>query len=150
MEPGVSRPVQKKSPGAAGAFFLSYEAVSIPAVAAATISAPLAAASTAEAAAGAARGAGEFLAGTRFVDGQIATLEILAMKLIHGALRLFIRGHGHEAEAARFAGHFILNEDGLADRSGGGEEIQKIVFGGVEGKIPDVKFVTHITSFCLF
>ena len=81
---------------------------------------------------------GEVFARTRFVHGEVATMEVLAVELADRRLCLSIAGHGDEAEAAGVSGHFILHEGCLGDAAGACKEILKIVFGGVEGKIPDV------------
>ena len=81
---------------------------------------------------------GEVFARTRLVDGEIATVEIFSVELRDRRLCLSIAGHGDEAEAAGVSGHFVLHESCLGDAAGTCEEVLKVVFGGVEGKIPDV------------
>jgi len=97
----------------------------------------------ATAAAAAISAAGTFASGalftrTRFVDGDGATLDALAVDLGNGGGGAFRRGHGHEGEAAWPVGRAIHDEIDLRNRSAGREEVLQVVFGGVKGKIPDV------------
>src|SRR5205085_917111 len=91
-------------------------AVAAAAVAAAT-SAAAATAAAAEAAAATAAWPTVF-ARPGFVDGQGATAQFLAVELCDGGLRLLLRGHLDEAEAARAARVAILDDRSRLDRAG--------------------------------
>jgi hypothetical protein len=99
------------------------------------------AAAAAEIATGTATGA--IFAGTGLIYGKRATMEIFPMEKADGLARLLIGRHGHESESAGFAGEFVLHEGCFSDAACLGEEVLQVHFGGVEGKIPDVEFVTH-------
>ena len=91
--------------------------------------------------------AGAVFARAGFIDGEGAIHEIATVEKADGLLGFFCGRHRHEAKAAGFSGEFILHERGFCDGTGLGEMILKIVFGGVEGEIPDVEFSGHILLF---
>ena len=91
--------------------------------------------------------AGAIFARAGFIDGESAIHEIAAVEKADGLLGFFSGGHRDEAKSAGFAGEFILHQSSLRDGASLGEMILKIVFGGFEGKIPDVKFSGHILLF---
>jgi hypothetical protein len=64
--------------------------------------------------------------------------------LRHRVLRILIRDHGHECEAARFAGELILNQHHFFHGSHRAEEILEFGFRGVEREVPHVEFITHL------
>jgi hypothetical protein len=51
-----------------------------------------------------------FAHGTRFVHHQRPAEKVLAIAVLHGAVRLFIVAELREAEAARVAGEFIADD----------------------------------------
>jgi hypothetical protein len=71
----------------------------------------------------------------RFIHGQGAAFNRLAIEFRDGLLGVRIRCHRDKGEAARFAGELILHQRDLLDRSRLSEKILKICFGRVEGKI---------------
>jgi hypothetical protein len=70
-----------------------------------------------------------------FVHGQRATFDGLAIELGDCLLRICVRRHRDESEAARFSGKLILHQRDLLNWSRLSEKILKIGFGRVEGKI---------------
>jgi hypothetical protein len=106
-------------------------------------SAATATAATATVTATATTAARSFFARTGLVDGQSASLPFLAIESLDGRVGAFLGGHGHESETAGLSGHSILHQVGLGDRTMWSEKIVQIVFGGVEGEIPDVQFRVH-------
>jgi hypothetical protein len=58
-------------------------------------------------------------------------------------LRILIRGHRDEAEAAGFAAEFVLDEFHALHRAGGAESRLQIGFRGVEREIAYVEFRAH-------
>jgi len=80
---------------------------------------------------------------TGFIDGQSATADFLAAEGSNGGLSAFGRAHRHKAKSAGAAAHAVGNEVDFRDRAVDGEKILKIVFSGVEGKIPDIQFCVH-------
>jgi hypothetical protein len=84
----------------------------------------------------------------RNVDRERASVQLLAVHGINGFLR-FLRGpHGYEREAARAAAHPIHHQVGFNDRAMGSKCVLEVVFGGVEGKISNKQFRTHVMSYC--
>jgi hypothetical protein len=70
-----------------------------------------------------------------FVHGQWTTFDGLAIELADRLLRICVRRHRDECEAARFSGKLILHQRDLLDWPRLSEKILKIGFGRVEGKI---------------
>ena len=132
--------------GASGLVALLVAATVAAAIATATAAA---ATTTAEGTArsAAATAAAAFFTRTGFVDGQRATLHGLAVEEADGFLGFFSRGHGHEGEAAAFAGELILHESDFGDGAGFGESVLKVDFGGIEGKISYVELIGHTAVF---
>ena len=113
------------------------------AVVAASAAATTTTAATAEGATAAAATWAIF-AGTRFIDGQRTAMESLAVEKADGLLCFLVAGHGDEGKAAGLARELILHQSGFGDAACLGEEVLQVHFWGVEGKIPDVEFVTHL------
>jgi hypothetical protein len=86
---------------------------------------------------------------TRFVHGKVEAMQCRPVKLAGGILCFLFRGHGHEGEAPGLARRSVLHKDGFANSAGSGEKVQNIIFCGVEGKIPDIKFSCHYGCVCL-
>ena len=82
------------------------------------------------------------------VDGEGAAVQLRAIQGINGLLRLFRRAHRDEAEPTRFTRYAVHQQVGLDDRAVGREGVLEIVFGGVEGKIPNKQFCTHVMFYC--
>ena len=81
---------------------------------------------------------------TRFIHRQRATVKGLAVELRDRILRIGIAAHGHEREAARFAGEFVLHQHHFGHGTGLREIILEISLRRVEGEISNVEFVAHV------
>src|SRR5262249_17725789 len=86
---------------------------------------------------------GPFFTGTSFIDGEGATLPFLPIEGLDGSTGAFRCGHGHESEAARLAGHFVLHQVGRRDRTMRRKQILEIVLGSIEGEVSNVQFCIH-------
>src|SRR5262249_39598129 len=75
--------------------------------------------------------------GTSFVDGEIAAVQVSAVKRIDRVLRLFGRAHGDESEAAGASSGAIRHEVCLGNSAMRREDVLQIVFGGIERKVPN-------------
>src|SRR6266568_5143381 len=82
------------------------------------------------------------------VDGEGAAVQLRAIQGVDGLLRLFGRAHRDEAEPTRFTRHAVHHQVGLDDRPVRREGVLEIVFGGVEGKISNKQFCTHVMFYC--
>src|SRR6266516_3615492 len=82
------------------------------------------------------------------VDGEGAAVQLRAIQGVDGLLRLFRRAHRDEAESTRFARYAVHQQVGLDDRAMRREVVLEIVFGGVEGKISNKQFCTHVLFYC--
>jgi hypothetical protein len=109
--------------------------------AAGTATTPASAAATAVTAAAA---RGTFFTRARFVYGESATVEGLAVKLGDRSLRVLIGTHGDECESAGFAGEFVLDEKDFAHRTSLREIVLQVGLGRIERQIADVEFVAHL------
>ena len=85
-----------------------------------------------------------FFTRTRLVHSESATVEGLAMEVGDGSLRVCVGPHGHEREAAGFAGEFVLDEKHFADRTCLREIVLQVGLSRVEGQIAHVEFVAHL------
>ena len=109
--------------------------------------------STAGATAAAAAATGVFATGTArfhgfgFVDGQVTSVMVLAMKGVDGALAFFGAAHGDKTEAAGAAGFPIHDQVGFSDGAVLSEKLVQVLFGGLEGKISYVQFHTILFFF---
>jgi hypothetical protein len=119
------------------------------AVAAATAAA-IAAASTATAATEAATTtattttAAAIFARTRFVDRQVATVEVLTVELLDGRLAFFIRRHFDETETARTTRLPIFYHRSRLDCTRLRKKLLQIFARSLEREITDVKFHGHV------
>src|SRR4030095_16868654 len=82
------------------------------------------------------------------VDGEGAAVHVLAVHGRDGFLRLFGRAHGHEAKAARAAGHSLHHQVGFDHRAVRREGVLQVVFSGVEGKVSYKQFIAHVMTYC--
>src|SRR6266568_8897387 len=82
------------------------------------------------------------------VDGEGAAVQLRAIQGVDGLLRLFRRAHRDEAEPTRFTRYAVHQQVGLDDRAVGREGVLEIVFGGVEGKVSNKQFCTHVMFYC--
>jgi hypothetical protein len=71
------------------------------------------------------------------VHCEIASMKIGSVQRLNGRLRCFIRGHGEEGKASGAATEFIQHQIDFDYGTVLGKQILKIVFGHVEGEIPD-------------
>jgi hypothetical protein len=74
----------------------------------------------------------------------------LAMEEADRFLRFFIAAHRDEGESAGLAREFVLHQRGFGNSASLGKEVLEVDFSGVEGKIPDVEFVSHFGLFVGF
>ena len=119
--------------------------------AAATATATTAAAATAAAAkftTTATAAARTLFARARNVNSERASIQLLAVHGFNGFLRLVRRTHGDECEAARAAAHTVHHQVGFDDRAVGSKCVLEVVLSGVEGKISNKQFRTHVMSYC--
>ncbi len=93
--------------------------------------------------------AGTFLPGLRDVDGEIATVHRFPVEGIDGLLRLFRRAHSNERKAARAAGCPVHHQVGFNDRTVRRKRVLQVVFGGIEGEVPNKQFRAHVMFYCL-
>src|SRR3989475_12161244 len=82
------------------------------------------------------------------VDGEGPAVQLRAIEGFDGFLRLFRRAHRDEAEPTRFTRHAVHHQVGLDDRAMRREGVLEIVLGGVEGKISNKQFCTHVMFYC--
>jgi hypothetical protein len=75
---------------------------------------------------------------------DIVTVELLAIQCVNGLLGFFGGAHGDETKSPGTAAHAVHHQVGFHDRAVRGERVRQIVFGGVEGKISDKQFSTHV------
>jgi hypothetical protein len=80
---------------------------------------------------------------TRFVHGQGATIDLLAMEFRDGRLRFFGSAHLHEAKAAGTSRHAIIDHLNPRDVARLGKEIGQVVFRHAEGQIAHIEFYAH-------
>jgi hypothetical protein len=70
-----------------------------------------------------------------FVDREVATVVVLAVKGVNGALAFFGAAHGDESETAGTVRFAIHDEVGFSDSTMLGKKLVEVLFGGLEGKI---------------
>jgi hypothetical protein len=85
-------------------------------------------------------------AGTRFIYGQRATVNIFAVQGLDRCIGTFFGVHGDEREAPGASAEFVHDHIDFGHGTVSGEEILELVFGCVEGKISDKQFCTHDDS----
>jgi hypothetical protein len=90
-----------------------------------------------------------FLAWARFVDFNFAAMEGLVGQTAHRGLGALIGGHCYKRESARPAAHAVGDQIHFGHRPKFLEEVLKIVFRGVEGKVSYEQFVAHVMSLTL-
>lgn len=79
--------------------------------------------------------------GTRFIDYQRPTQKILAIAILHCAVRLFVVTKFRKSETARVAGELIPNNlHGIGVKTGPREPILKLCFTGLVGKVAYKQF----------
>jgi hypothetical protein len=105
------------------------------ATSAATASATTATATAKSTPATAAATSRAIFAGTRFIHGQGASIDGLAIEFVDSLRGLLVGGHCDKGESAGFAREFILDQHDFLNGARSGEKILKIRFGCVEGQI---------------
>ncbi len=114
-------------------------------VTAITATAATAVSTTATTAATAATTVGRaFFTRTCFIDRKRAALERLAVERGDGRVHAFGGVHGHERETAWATGGAVHGKGAFGDCAVGSKKVTQVVFGGVEGKIPDIHFGVHM------
>ncbi len=86
------------------------------------------------------RPARSFRPRTRFVHGQRAPVQFLAIQRRDRILRGFIRLHRDEGKTARAARHPVGDKRDVADAPLFFKEVLEIVFSGLESEIPNIEF----------
>jgi hypothetical protein len=84
-----------------------------------------------------------FFARACFVDFEIAAVQGLAGQTGNRCLGAFICGHGYKRETSGTAAHAVGDQINIRYRAKLFEEVLKIIFRGVEGKISHEQFITH-------
>jgi hypothetical protein len=77
---------------------------------------------------------------TRFIDGQIATIYLMAFQCSNGRLAFVPISHGDKCEPARLATHAISHEMNICDSAMGRKQLAQFGFTGRERKITNVQF----------
>ena len=80
----------------------------------------------------------------RDIDRQIATIHRGAVEGFDGLLRFLGGAHRHETEPARAAADAVDHQVRFHDGAVRSEHILEIILRGVEGKISNKQFVTHV------
>ncbi len=75
---------------------------------------------------------GAIFTGLGFIDGQSATIQIMAIELGCGLVGLILCAHFHESEPAGLVGELVRDQVAGGDGSGLFEQFQNVAFGGVE------------------
>ena len=70
-----------------------------------------------------------------FVDRQVTTVVVLAVKSVDGALAFFGAAHGDKSETAGAVRFAIHDQVGFSDSTVLGKKLAEVLFGGLEGKI---------------
>jgi len=83
------------------------------------------------------------LAVASFIDGQITTIDVLAVQGLNCLIGIFLGFHGDEREAARATAHFVHDQIDVCDRAMCCKQVLQVVFSGVEGKISHKQFSIH-------
>src|SRR5438128_2486177 len=70
----------------------------------------------------------------------------MPVQLLNGLLRICVRGHFDESEAARLPGGTIGDDRHRFTNTGLREQLLEILVGDVEGEVADVKLLSHVTT----
>jgi hypothetical protein len=81
-----------------------------------------------------------FLTWARFVDDQIASIDILAIQGVNGLLRFLRAAHGDESKSSRPLRHFIHHQHRFGYRPKLGEEFFQRSLSGLEREISYIEF----------
>jgi hypothetical protein len=79
----------------------------------------------------------------RFIDGQGAAVDFLAVEFRDGRLGLFRRTHFHETKTAGTSRHAIVDHLHPRNIARLGKEIGQVIFRHAEGQIAHVEFNAH-------
>ncbi len=74
-------------------------------------------------------------------------MERFAVERGDSRVHAFGRVHGDERETAWAARGAIHGKGGFSNGAVLGEQVAQVVFGGVEGEIPDIHFGIHMVLF---
>src|SRR5690606_9652258 len=91
--------------------------------------------------------AGTFFTRFGHVDSQCTAINGGPVESVDCLLSFFRGAHGDEAEASSAAADAVHHQIGFENSAVSGESILKVVFSGVEGKVPNKQFVTHLVMF---
>jgi hypothetical protein len=150
---GAKLQSKKKRPGRPGRFLENYRnlvttataisAITTTTIAAVSTTATTAAAATATESAATTTAAFALFHRARFVHGQGAAIDFLAMEF--GDRRLGFLGGAHfdEAEATRASRHAIIDHLDPRDVARLGKEIGQVVFRHAKGQIAHIQFYAH-------
>jgi hypothetical protein len=83
------------------------------------------------------------------IDGQSPAVNLLAVERADRRLRFIGRAHRDKTETARTTADAIHHQVGFEHGPMGRKSVLKIVFGGIEGKISNKQFITHICDVLL-
>jgi hypothetical protein len=80
---------------------------------------------------------------TRFVDTKGASLDLLAVELGHGVLRIGLGCHGDKGKSAGLAGEFILHEQHFGHRTSLRKHVLQLEFRRRERQVAYVQSISH-------
>ena len=83
-----------------------------------------------------------------FADVHGATVEFLAVQGIDRILSFLRRAHRDEGKTLGATAHAIHHQVRFNNAAVRGKCVLKIVFSGVEGKIPNKQFIAHVMFYC--
>jgi hypothetical protein len=78
--------------------------------------------------------------GTRFVDGQVATIYFMAFQSSNRCLAFVAISHRDKCESTGLAAHAIGHQMNISDGAMGCKQFAKLGFAGGERKITNVQF----------
>jgi hypothetical protein len=108
-----------------------------------TVSAAATTTTTAAATVSATTAAFALFHGTRFVDGEGAAVDFLAMELGNGRLGFFGGAHFDKAETAGTAGDAVVDHLHPGDIARLSKEIGQVVFRHAKGQVAHIEFYAH-------
>jgi len=82
----------------------------------------------------------------RFVDAERASVDLLAVQLAYGVLRVGFRGHCHEGESTGLARKFILHEEHFGYSAGLREHVLQLDLRCRERQVAYVQSISHISK----
>jgi hypothetical protein len=91
---------------------------------------------------------GAFLARTRFVDRQLAAVQVLSIQPLDSRLRFRFLRHFHKAKATRVTAQLVLDHNGRSDLTKIGKRRQQFVVRGIVRQVTDIDI--HAINLLLF